>query len=234
MANISSEGAVKAGMSLGQIRALHNNIVKKYGLHAMAYNETLSSYTKFIVVRHPLDRLISAYRDKMRGGDVTFKEGAMKVVERYRTNITNNDTFPTFKEFVKMTLTNSALARNEHWKSYFFKCDPCYVNYDYVLKVETMDHDMRMFLSEVYHDRLSFVSDTRLNSFKPPSELSDNPYSHKLKLFEDLSAEEVEKITSKFHYEHEFYGYSFNQKTLHAGCCDQHISVTEAATKCCC
>ena len=235
-ANISSGGKIIRGMSPAHLRSLHAAIGRRFGLEILPYNASLSSNTKLLVVRHPLDRLLSAYRDKMRGGDITFRNGSFKVVQQFRTNISNNDPYPTFREFVTMLFTNTAIARNPHWDKYFFKCDPCNIEYDYILKVETMEHDMKMFMSEVLPDSLRFVSEPKLNSFGPVSGTIGSPQNHLLKAYEVFSAEELQNIYSKYQYEHEFYGYGFNQNTLQATCCDPTSDAIDntSALNCCC
>ena len=234
MANISTEGKIKSGMTAAQLRAVHYRIGKTFGLEAMRYDNILSHYTKFIVVRHPLDRLVSAYRDKMRGGDVTFYKGAKQVIDTFRKNKTDTSKYPTFREFVQMVLSNMLMSSNPHWNSYFFKCDVCHVNYDYILKVETMEHDMKMFLSNVYLNEMKYVREYKLNSFKTIGELSENSYSKYLKPFEELSTEEIQALMSKYQYEIEMYGYSFNQNTLYADCCDRDASMNNSSLRCCC
>ena len=234
MANISSKGKVKSGMTAAELRKLHFRIGKDFGLVTMLYNQALVNYTKFIVVRHPLERLISAYRDKMQGKDVTFRNAVQEVIARFRRNETDTAEYPTFREFVQMVLSKGILSINPHWDNYFFDCDVCSVKYDYILKIETMEHDLKMFLSSVYLNEVKYVTEYKLNSFRPPVELSDKPFSQYLNYFEELSSEEIQGLSSKFQYESNFYGYSFNQKTLHAECCDKDIIENNSSNWCCC
>ena len=235
MANISTGGKVKSGMTAAELRKIHFRIGKDFGLSDIPYNKNLSNYTKFIVVRHPLERLVSAYRDKMRGGDVTFlRRYVPGIIDMLRTNNTDTSMYPTFKEFVQMILANMPISSNPHWTTYFFRCDVCHVKYDYILKVETMEHDMKMFLSNVYFSGMKFITDHKLNSFKPTNDLFDNPYSKHLVEFEELSAEEIRALSSKFQHESDFYGYTFNQKTLYAECCDYLSSDYGSSNQGCC
>ena len=230
LANITSSGKVKPNMTLGQLRGFHATI-QRYGLRKVKYTDDLAHYTKLLIVRHPMDRLVSAYWDKMRGTDKTFNKYAYNVVAKYRTNKTNSDPFPTFEEFVQMIFSKSGLSYNQHWDRFFMKSNPCYIHYDYILKLETMAKDMEMFLSEVYH--ISQVnSDIKLNSASTLTDTDKNTYSKKLGIYGELPQELVQKLLSYFKYEHQFFGYSFNEKTFETSCC--HPSKTASSENCCC
>ena len=224
---------MKPNMSLAELRGLHASI-KKYGLNEMPYNDNLSNYTKFMVVRHPMDRLLSSYRDKMRGGDVTFNGYAKSVVQQFREDRTNIDMFPTFQEFISLVLSSLPLAGNPHWSKYFYKCDPCRIEYDYVLKLETMDHDMDMMLSKVFHKELQYITERKLNSFSSAQKVTTN-FRHHLRQYENVSKEHIAALVRKFEHESDFFGYSFDEDTLEADCCTAQNSAGEQSrSNCCC
>ena len=233
LANISSRGKVKPNMTLRELRGLHRNI-DKYGLTKMQYNNKLSNYIKFMVVRHPMDRLLSAYRDKMRGRDVTYNHLANSVVKQFRQNKTNMEKFPTFLEFVRMVLSNVSLANEPHWSKYFYNCDPCQVKYDYVLKLETMQHDMDMLLSKVFQKEMQYVFVRKLNYFLASTK-AEVTFPHRLGQYEALSKKQVFDLSRKFEHERDFFGYRFNQDSLEADCCDiQDSAGKQSQSNCCC
>ena len=230
LANITSGGKVKTSMSHDELNDFHKDISKygKYGLTYEQYNDTLSTYTKLLIVRHPMDRLVSAYLDKVYR-DKAFKLFVMRIAERYRLKKLMDYqihtygqfvTKPSFKEFLRMIVKqDSRLATNEHWDQYFFRCNPCHIDYDYVLKVETMEHDMQMFLSQVYNIR-SGVGETRINSNKQ----GDSKWQQKLSTHQHLNPYQrlkkafARKVNDQFQYENDFFGYSFNSDTKRGEC----------------
>lgn len=108
---------------------------------------------KFLIVRHPLERLLSAYRDKlehMQGREYYYKRFGRRITLRYREPVDNvNATAklePTFAEFLRFIVNEKHF--DEHWAPYYLTCEPCAIQYDYVLKFETLDRDQKFFMQD--------------------------------------------------------------------------------------
>ena len=107
------------------------------------------NYKKLIVVRHPLERLISAYLAKIYEEKVDYPKApyqaeVLPFVKKHRKNAKNTDI--TFEEFM-LFVTNSSKGRNnEHWKPYDSLCHPCDMQYDIIGKLETIEEDSERFL----------------------------------------------------------------------------------------
>ncbi|KAK6175666.1 hypothetical protein SNE40_014072 [Patella caerulea] len=110
----------------------------------------LKNYFKFVIVREPFERLLSAYRNKfgnLSKSNLYFhKRFGRRIVKKYRPNakeqslITGSDV--TFGEFVQYILDpNRKEPLNEHWTEYHKLCLPCIVHYDYIGKYETLTED---------------------------------------------------------------------------------------------
>lgn len=107
-------------------------------------------YKKVVFVREPLERILSAYRNKfVQNGNSYFKEKfGRKIIKRYRENPSiksldkGNDV--TFKEFVQYLLDERTkeLGYNEHWESFHNLCHPCHIRYNFIGKYETLDEDV--------------------------------------------------------------------------------------------
>jgi len=122
----------------------------------------LRSYLKFLFVRHPFERVLSAYRNKFQQNYSTYfqQRFGRQIIKRFRTNPSaeslekGNDV--TFKEFVQY-LTNEETQKetlNEHWRSVFQLCHPCRINYDIVGKYETLQSDAQHVLESAEVDQL--------------------------------------------------------------------------------
>ena len=117
----------------------------------------LSNYYKFIFVRHPLDRLDSAFRDKFAnwnsnheffvqyyGRDIIRRQhaSASETSLKYGVNV-------TFEEFLRHALETSDEQNNEHWQSQAQLCAPCAVRYDFVGRFKALANDTMRILKTI-------------------------------------------------------------------------------------
>ena len=113
----------------------------------------LSTYKKALLVRHPMDRLRSAYYNKFVASHYIKRRYAV-VLKKYRSNSTDNYEHMHFEEFVKYIIDMD--TRNRHWNAIHKVCKPCTVQYDYILRLETLERDLKLFSHDVlntsYHD----------------------------------------------------------------------------------
>ena len=118
-------------------------------------NRRLRSYLKFVFVREPFERLVSAYRNKFtRSYNEAFhKRYGTKIVRRHRADprpeaLEAGDDV-SFEEFVYY-LVDPATQReepfNEHWERVHSLCHPCLIHYDVVGKYETLEPDSQAVL----------------------------------------------------------------------------------------
>ncbi|XP_053145883.1 carbohydrate sulfotransferase 13 isoform X2 [Hemicordylus capensis] len=124
-------------------------------------NYRLRNYLKFIFVREPFERLVSAYRNKFtRSYNTAFhKRYGTKIIRRHRQNPSKealehgHDVH--FEEFVYYLLdprTQHEEPFNEHWERVHSLCHPCIIHYDVVGKYETLTEDANYILRLVGAD----------------------------------------------------------------------------------
>lgn len=109
----------------------------------------LRTYFKFIVVRHPLERLVSAYRDKFVKRQHEFLEEAVRIRIMFRPRFSENHDYVTFEEFLRYVVstgTSDPPQQNQHWATYQNLCQPCFVKYDHIGKLETLAEDSEIIL----------------------------------------------------------------------------------------
>lgn len=112
--------------------------------------QQISKTTKFIIVRHPFERLLSAYRDKlehMKGREYYYRRYGQYITHRYRakqSNLTSRE--PSFTEFLQFIAKEKRF--DEHWVPFIDSCQPCSMNYDYIFKFESLIGEYNYFIRE--------------------------------------------------------------------------------------
>jgi len=110
----------------------------------------LKHYKKVLFVREPLERLLSAFRNKfVERGNTYFKDRfGRKIIKLYRENPSEESlelgTTVTFMEFIKFLLDarTEKDGYNEHWRPFFDLCHPCHIHYNFIGKYESLDEDV--------------------------------------------------------------------------------------------
>lgn len=193
----------------------------------------MNSSTSFIIVRHPFERLLSAYRDKLQFAlPHTFhqKLGNM-IVRKFRKPISyekNDNThhpsmknlrsfqqskmkkvgsrWPTFSEFVEFLLfevSHNAEQLDMHWSPVTSFCTPCQVKFDLILKFETLDEDQRYLIETANLKGIIKPEHKNLGKGKNTQELLMSYYSQLTKL-------QVKGLYEIFKYDFEVFDYDPN------------------------
>lgn len=137
-----------------------NKFWRRYGRfsrHLMKIK--LKKYTKFLFVRDPFVRLISAFRSKFELENEEFYRKFAAPMLRLYANRTSlpasvSEAFSaglkvTFANFIQYLLdphTEKLAPFNEHWRQVYRLCHPCQIDYDFVGKLETLDEDAAQLL----------------------------------------------------------------------------------------
>ncbi|NXU69993.1 CHSTB sulfotransferase, partial [Horornis vulcanius] len=124
-------------------------------------NYRLRSYLKFVFVREPFERLVSAYRNKftLSYNTAFHKRYGTRIIRRHRQEpsrraLERGDDV-RFEEFVYYLLdprTQQEEPFNEHWERVHSLCHPCIIHYDVVGKYETLAEDANYILQLVGAD----------------------------------------------------------------------------------
>ncbi|KAK9305441.1 hypothetical protein QLX08_003563 [Tetragonisca angustula] len=169
----------------------------------------LATYDKLIVVRHPLERLLSAYRNKLeakheKSSKYFQTRFGKKIIRRYRQNATaeslRNGDDVTFREFVQFVTDDSSNeTRNEHWKPIYELCQPCLVNYNLVSKYESLVEDATEVLERMGVESVSF----------PTKPANSEPTAKKLdKYYSTLTYKQLRKLVDLYKLDLRLFDYS--------------------------
>lgn len=134
--------------------------------HLMALK--LQHYTKFLFVRDPFVRLISAFRNKFGKPNEDFYKQFGSVMLRRYANVSGSlpetaaeayaaGIKPTFQQFITYLLdpeTERESIFNEHWRQVYRLCHPCQVKYDFIGRLESLETDAEHLLKLLEVDHL--------------------------------------------------------------------------------
>lgn len=180
--------------------------------HMSQFNRTenskrLMTHFKFLFVREPFHRLLSAYKDKFWGSNRIYTNGFRRIiVQEFRpqdietiSTTANNVTFNEFLRYI-LTYPDSFISRDDHWKQYGNLCFPCVIQFDFIGHYETLDDDDATYLLKLagIDDRVVF----------PPihSSRADDDF---LKFYSQVPHQLIFRIGEIFKKDFEMFGYSF-------------------------
>lgn len=167
--------------------------------------EFLSNYTKVMFTRHPLERLVSAYRDKLLHSEPYYSTTiANEIRAMFRKN-PNSSEKVSFQEFVNFIMAKPPQNLDIHWKPMFLLCDPCNIHYDILGKYETLGLDSEHVLKAIgAPESLQYPSQKTYSSEKR----TDSDIT--LEYLRQLTSQQIEKI--KKLYEMDFLLFNYTVK----------------------
>ncbi|XP_063607614.1 carbohydrate sulfotransferase 11-like [Penaeus indicus] len=162
--------------------------------------------TRVINVRNPIDRLVSAYKDKFFNGQPripgekhrNFFQNAFKLLGKpwHRGTVTSI----TFREFLQYVIEESKHGldgMNCHWRPIYTVCQPCTTKYKYIVKLETIEEDLTFLRDEM---AISEMNVALKRNVKKESRTSDD-------YFKDLPVDLLVGIRRLYEYDFTLFGY---------------------------
>ncbi|KAM8921155.1 carbohydrate sulfotransferase 14 [Pelodytes ibericus] len=130
-----------------------NDLVFLADLKLEEIQHRLKHYFKFMFVRDPMERLLSAYRNKFGEIKEYQQKYGMEIVRRYRKpggagGSAGDDV--TFSEFLRYLLDEDVERMNEHWMPMYNLCQPCAVHYDFFGTYERLREDANQVLESIH------------------------------------------------------------------------------------
>ncbi|XP_063982776.1 carbohydrate sulfotransferase 11-like isoform X1 [Diachasmimorpha longicaudata] len=185
--------------------------------------QAMRDTTKFLVVRHPFERLLSAYRDKLENSMAGREHGTLHFYRKYGATIVQkyrDDSFippredqvihregvsrptgiePTWREFVEYLIdTDLGSYGDDHWMPYYLYCTPCSVNYTIIAKVETLNDDQTFAIQ-----RMGLAS-----KIKPMWRHSGGQSDASSVYFSQLTPDHITQLYEKFKLDFEMFDYT--------------------------
>lgn len=129
--------------------------------------------------RHPYERILSAYRNKLEESYVDYfrTRFGTEIIKKFRTNPAKDSLekghdvkFLEFLQYISsLNVDDWKKTFNEHWRPVFDLCFPCHVNYDFVGKYETLESDANYILEKTGVSRYVKFPDRVLSYKKQPT-----------------------------------------------------------------
>ncbi len=165
-----------------------DNNLRAFSKHELF--QKIETYFKFLFVRNPLDRLLSAYRDMFTQyskythfiSNEIWPDNNKTLSSTPWQNFTKNGSDVTFAEFVKYLLDLSSRKEqfNPHWL-------PCKILYDVIGKMETIQSDSTLVLRWIQ-------TETCNTSFTSPQKESPQTRNVLAQYYRHISQSDVEQI----------------------------------------
>ncbi|XP_019722339.1 carbohydrate sulfotransferase 8 isoform X1 [Hippocampus comes] len=170
----------------------------------------LGSYTKVLFVREPLERIVSAYRDKFENPNEYYHTLFGKpIISKYRPNASRSalesGNGVTFQEFVQYLLdVHRPVGIDIHWEAANQLCNPCLIDYDFIGKFENMEEESDLLLRLARAPR-----NLTLPNFKDRN-LADERTSLKItqKYFAQLGPLERQRVYDFYYMDYLMFNYS--------------------------
>ena len=189
-------------------KALKKGNFAQKGLTLKARLRRLRSHFKFTVVRNPLERLVSGYRNKIEpplnpnSRTRHFVSIQKEILLKYRPGdleewLEMNMSYPltvSFTDFVRYLVDTDNRNINPHFRPMIDICQPCHIKYDFYANFRSLSQDVA-YISRKIHARPEYYRDESLhtNAMQTKNLLglyyAQLPESLKHSLFEDWKTE---------------------------------------------
>ena len=169
--------------------------------------EILRDYYKVIIVRDPLERLLSAYRDKFipRGQPVhphTWMDRLSKDATGRAT------TLYTFQQFLKLILKLKPGKFNGHWNRYHDHCNPCSIDYDFIGNTNQLSEEIPYILEKI-HVRADELPKKTFHENKVK-----RPAKNRTRYYADIPRDVIKALWNVYKGDYEMFGYNYTVPNL--------------------
>jgi len=174
------------------------------------YPEFTKNGQTIIFVRHPFERLLSAFRDKLedpsvKGGrfnEYYYNKYGRRMVMYYRKEKITGPTYkyPRFSEFIDFIVDKDIRYADEHWAPFFKECTPCHIPYNFIGHFETLYWDVHLLANKT---NLVDKWDDK-NDYFQSSTYTDISKEY----FATIERDTIRKLYKRYKIDFELFGYS--------------------------
>ena len=172
----------------------------------------------FSFVRHPFERLVSAYKEKFvmtsildaKGQEERLKEFVFfKTNPKYREWYKNDHSFSSFVDLVLKEYSRSVQLKwtwkmDGHWTPMSMSCFYCDVKYDVIGRMETFSDDLRYIIMK---NKLGNI----LSVDKKERTTGGSPKDDALRYFSQLRKEQIRSLYEVYKMDFKLFGYNADE-----------------------
>ena len=157
----------------------------------------------FTFVRHPFERLISAYKSKVLHRTYIGDQRTKALLEDIKS----------FSDFVDFVIhENDRQGVNAHWKTISQKCHHCAIPYNVIGRMETFDEDLNYIILQLGLENILPIKNinTLSNTNRDSKQHKANEDKKKecLEYFSKLTRSQIEQLYQIYKIDFEMFGYS--------------------------
>lgn len=210
------EMGIKTGPKIDDI-IIHDMAQRymQYVNYSSYTNRKPSWYYNFMFVRHPFERLVSAYKDKAekrytnKKAPIWYSNIWNTVIKKYRNsdNVTGDI---TFLEFVRYLMDTPPESYDSHWQTVISRCHPCSINYHFIGRMKTFQRDREFLMTQIGAEKVLKYNDNKprwLNRKNVEHETEQN-HGHFKKYYSQIHKEHVWRLYEIYHDDFKFFNYS--------------------------
>ena len=177
----------------------------------------LKTYFKFMTARHPLLRVLSAYRQKFEFPNKYYHSTVGRRIERKYGHIPENQSKGdnvTFEQFVHFLIDRPPAGYDHHWRPISMLCHPCQISYDYIAKLETSYEDYPRIFAQ-----LKNLTDSKRNALEDMTKyrpLTDFDLVNKF--YNIIPEKHMNILKTKYNIDAVLFGYTWNSTSMAQGC----------------
>uniref|UniRef100_A0A182RBE1 Carbohydrate sulfotransferase n=1 Tax=Anopheles funestus TaxID=62324 RepID=A0A182RBE1_ANOFN len=166
--------------------------------------QSMKDSFSFIIVRHPFERLMSAFEDRLVSmKNAYYSRVSQAIYKRYHPMGKGTISFRDFVQYIidDVRYNNGTIALDIHWCPINNLCTPCFARYDYIIKLETYQQDVETMIKQA--NLQGIVKLAQINHVR-----KDSVQTLAMKYFSQLTQEQMDRLYNIYEMDFELFGYS--------------------------
>ena len=215
-------------------RSLHDHMYNHFSMKMKKQGDVLnlSNLYSFVFVRHPFERLVSAFHDKfvvarqlnIMGPFIDYylrKNNIKKPKLLYlRKGWFEKNIIVSFQNFVEFVLYESSLSKmisgpSGHWWPFSDMCKMCEIEYDYIGKLENLTKDVECILK--HFPNYDLLQQMKLQTRFKLNSKGQHDGNMTMDYFSTLSKQQIIDLYHMFKNDFEIGGYDYPQMYIDVG-----------------